>query len=371
MQVKKYRASTMSEALELIKKELGPDALIIESRKVKKRGITGWFSPPQVEVTAVLESKKPTTIEKQEYSYPPVNNQSESVFENAAKEIAELKGMLEEIKKEAAFSSVVDAKKQSLGVEPLATVRERLVSTGMSGEAADIILMDLIQHGVDLKSAQSIDRGIRAAIARLIRIEKPNFIKKPTLIFLVGTTGVGKTTTVAKLAAKYHLMEDYKVGLITIDTYRIAAVEQIKTYAEIINIPVEVAFNKEDYLRALKRFEDMDFIFVDTAGRSQNNLIQVGELREYLDAKKPDEVHLVISATAKLEDCESIVSAFVPLGVTHLIYSKADETLKHGSLFDIIKITDLPLSFISTGQRVPEDLKIPTVENVVGLILEG
>ena len=369
MQVKKYRAATMAAAMEMVKKELGTEALIIETREVKKKGIARWFSAPIVEVTAALEEEtkeiiKPQNVAASKDPYP-------SSTSNPVSEIALLKEMIDDLRKETALQSLKNDGKETGSIEPLSTIRSKLTNTGMSVEAADSILMELIYQGVDLRSAQSIDVGIRQALKKVIKVGVPKQNKKPYIIFLVGTTGVGKTTTLGKLAAKYHLVNYLKVGLITIDTYRIAAVEQLKTYAEIINIPIEVAFSPEDYAKSLKRYVDMDIILVDTAGRSQNNLIQVGEIHDFLADEKPDEMHLVINATTKLEDCSSILAAFLPLGVTHIIYSKADETLSHGTLLDIMQMSNLPISYIANGQRVPEDLVLAEVDNIVEMILEG
>lgn len=369
MQVKKYRAATMTAALEMVKKELGTEALIIETREVKKKGIARLFSAPVVEVTAALEEEKPEITKTQNVA---INKEyAPSSTSKQTSEITLLKEMIEELKKETALQSLKNDSKATDSIEPISTIRSKLINTGMSYEAADSILMELIYQGVDLRSAQSIDVGIRQALKKVIKVGVPQQNKKPYIIFLVGTTGVGKTTTLGKLAAKYHLVNNLKVGLITIDTYRIAAVEQLKTYAEIINIPIEVAFSAEDYAKSLKRYADMDIILVDTAGRSQNNMIQVGEIRDFLADQMPDEMHLVISATTKLEDCSSILAAFLPLGVTHIIYSKADETLSHGALLDIMQMSNLPISYIADGQRVPEDLALAEMDNIVEMILEG
>lgn len=379
MQVKKFRATSMKEALDQIKKELGPDALIIESRKVRRKGIVGFFQQPQIEVTAVLERKSSSEPiffpKKQPVIKEPI------LDEETKKEIEKLKEMVEIIKKETALTTLTTTTKKestSSSMEPLNKIKNRLTSRGMSLESVDIILRDLIFEGVDLNSVQAIEEGLRKSLIKSIPIEKvkdssfkDQNTMTPKVIFLVGTTGVGKTTTIAKLAAKYHLLDGKKVGLITIDTYRIAAVEQLKTYAEIINIPLEVAFDSTDYQKALRRFDDMDIVFVDTAGRSQHNLIQVRELSEFIETKKPNEIHLVISATSKLEDCKSIIAAFMPLGVTHIIYSKADETIEHGSLFDLIRVAKVPVSFVANGQRVPEDLQVGSTDLLLDLLLEN
>ncbi|MDD4693967.1 MAG: hypothetical protein PHD88_06170 [Firmicutes bacterium] len=369
MQVKKYRASSVKEALDQVKKELGNEALIIETRKVKSKGLKGFFKPALMEVTAVLE-----TPSVQPFLLPRASSD-----ENTKKEIEKLKEMVKSLQAQTALNSInVEEKRSSSGSleGPLTKIKLKLLNTGMESDSADAIIRELIYEGIDLENATEFNEEIKSVMKKYVKCSSieakvKSKIQKPTVVFLVGTTGVGKTTTIAKLAARYHLEENLKVGLITVDTYRIAAVEQLRTYAEIINIPIEVAYNKEEYVKALRRFENMDLIFVDTAGRSQKNLAQIGELREFLSIKKPEEVHLVLNASCRMEDLKAVLAAFIPLGVTHLIYSKVDESKSYGSLFDLIRMTNLPLSYIASGQRVPEDLDLADPDSVIELILEG
>ncbi len=366
MQVKKYRAPDVKQALDKVKQELGPDALILETRKVRAKGLRGLFQPAMIEVTAVLESPP-----QQPFVVPLLQND-----DGTKKELEKLKEMVKSLQAQTVLQSIKNddnGRGGSSVEEPIRRIRSMLLDTGMQPDSADAIVQELIYEGLDLQRNADFSDDIKKVMKKWIRCGPIEVTeeKKPKVVFLVGTTGIGKTTTIAKLAAKYHLEEGFKVGLVTVDTYRIAAVEQLRTYAEIINIPIEVAYNKEEYVKALRRFADMDLVFVDTAGRSQQNLVQLSELREFVQIRKPDEVHLVVNASLRQESLKTILTAFLPIGVTHLIYSKIDEAANYGMLFDLLRTTGLPLSYITNGQRVPEDLKVPDADFVVDLILEG
>ena len=185
---------------------------------------------------------------------------------------------------------------------------------------------------------------------------------------LVGPTGVGKTTTIAKIAANFSLIDAKKVGLITVDTYRIAAVDQLKRYAEIIGIPLHVAFDPQELKEGIAKMKDRDLILIDTAGRSQNNFLQINELKNYLQDVDA-EIHLVISATTKSTDVDEIVRAFGQVSIDRVIITKLDETTSYGVILQTCQRTRAPLSFVTTGQGVPEDIEVATGEKLAQLIL--
>lgn len=188
-------------------------------------------------------------------------------------------------------------------------------------------------------------------------------------IVLVGPTGVGKTTTIAKLAGKFSLIDKKRVGLITIDTYRIGAVEQLKTYADIMNIPFKVIFTLNQIETALESMKDCDVILIDTTGRSSKNIMQISELRAFVEKIKTDNIHLVLSCTTKNKDIDSIVQGYSVLGYNNIIITKLDETSTYGSILNILYSAKKPLSFITTGQNVPEDIKNISASEISSLIL--
>ncbi len=207
---------------------------------------------------------------------------------------------------------------------------------------------------------------IKELIKEEIILEE-NYLDK--IMVFVGPTGVGKTTTIAKLAGKLALLEKKNVGLITIDTYRIGAVEQLKTYAEIMNIPFNVVFNLKDMESAIKSMENCDVILIDTTGRSSKNTMQLSELRAYVEKSNAKNINLVLSSSVKNTDIKVIADSYRNLGVNRVVITKLDETSTYGSILNILKEVNVPLSFITTGQNVPEDIKFPSKEELLSLIM--
>ena len=189
------------------------------------------------------------------------------------------------------------------------------------------------------------------------------------IVAFIGTTGVGKTTTLAKVAATFVLEQNLKGALITADTYRISAIEQLKKYAEILGLPVDVVYSAEDLKEALARHQDKDFILVDTAGRSQHNEFQMEELRALLSAHSQMEKHLVVSATTKEQDAAQIIDLFMECSPDRVIFTKTDETNTIGMVLNLLAHKELPLSFLSNGQSVPDDIIPATAERLAEMLL--
>jgi flagellar biosynthesis protein FlhF len=178
-----------------------------------------------------------------------------------------------------------------------------------------------------------------------------------SVVALVGPTGVGKTTTIAKLAAHYRLREQCRVGLITVDTYRIAAVEQLKTYAEIMDLPLEVVATPREMRAAVGRLADVDLVLIDTAGRSPRDAVRLNELRGLLAESQADEVHLVLSAVAGPDSIDIAAGAFSTVGVSALVLTKLDEAVSLDWLPVLLNRHRLPLSYTTNGQNVPDDIR--------------
>ena len=189
------------------------------------------------------------------------------------------------------------------------------------------------------------------------------------VVALVGATGVGKTTTIAKLAADFRLRESVKIGLVTVDTYRIAAVEQLRTYAEIIDLPMKVVTSPPEMRRALDELIGLDLVLIDTAGRSPRDELQIKELKSLLSVANVDEVHLVLSMSAGLKNLESTARKFSSVGTTSLIMTKLDESVGMGPLLSISNRTGLPISYLTTGQDVPDDIEPARPSRIARLVL--
>lgn len=228
------------------------------------------------------------------------------------------------------------------------------------------LVKKVITKTKDINEEIEEDQKVKLAIETMIPVSK---VKMEGRIVLVGPTGVGKTTTIAKLAGRLSLIEKKKVGLITIDTYRIGAVEQLKTYADIMNIPFKVVFSLKEMEKAIDELNNCDVILVDTTGRSSKNSMQISELRAFIERVNTENIHLVISSTTKAKDINSIVEGFKVLSYNNVIITKLDETSTYGSILNILDAAKKPLSFITTGQNVPDDIKHISTNEVSNLIL--
>ena len=185
----------------------------------------------------------------------------------------------------------------------------------------------------------------------------------------VGPTGVGKTTTIAKLAAISALWERRKVLLLTADTYRIAAVEQLRTYAKILGVPMEVIFEPETVSEAIGKHPETDLVLLDTAGRSQKDTKRIEELASLYRAFRPDAVHLLIAANMKYRDMLDVVRKIGVVPITNLLFTKIDETSTYGALLDVVEDFERPVSFLTTGQNVPNDIEVATGARFIDILL--
>jgi flagellar biosynthesis protein FlhF len=226
------------------------------------------------------------------------------------------------------------------------------------------------------------DEIVRAALLRRLAVlipEAPDAAAvpdrrrtgKPRVIALVGPTGVGKTTTVAKLAATYKLRHSLRVGLITADTYRIAAVEQLRTYASIIALPMRVALTPTDMAAACQAMRDCDVILIDTAGRSPTDTAKIEELVRFLAAAEPDEVHLVLSSTSSEQAMLRTVERFAPVKPNRVLFTKLDEAVNFGVLVNVARAASASLSYLTMGQEVPDQIEPGRAHRLAGLVLDG
>ncbi len=251
-------------------------------------------------------------------------------------------------------------------------LHERLIASGVSEALATDLLESLPDFDAWSPEAQTplAEAALRDLVAHRVASAGPIVLTPGRLkaVALIGPTGVGKTTTIAKLAAHFSLVERKRVALLTVDTYRIAAVEQLKTYSQIIDIPIGVAYSQAEVLPAVEQFADYDLLLIDTAGRSQKNVMQVGELKTLLEAVHC-ETHLVLSACIKEQDMLDAAQRFSAARVDRILFSKLDETSTYGSLLNVAERTGIPLSYLTTGQKVPEDIEVAEGSKLADLIL--
>lgn len=377
MLIKKYLVKNMNEALTRIRYELGKDAIIISQRKVRESGIKGYFKPKLIEVTAALENNK---IEKKNKFN--VENKNEIDFKDSLDSIKKIIDdrkdskfdKSQQLNKEINLTNTDNIKEE---VKEIKDLLNRVIKNTNKEEEKDIVLEYLKDIDIDDELIKEIltdkydnidvfKTYFKELLENEIQVCTESLSGK---VVLVGPTGVGKTTTIAKLAGRLALIEKKKVGLITIDTYRIGAVEQLKTYAEIMNIPFKVVITLKEMENAVSELEDCDVILIDTTGRSSKNTMQISELRAFTQKVNADHIALVISGTTKNRDIQTIINGYSEIGYEKMIITKLDETSSYGCIYNIIKKAQKPIAYITTGQNVPDDIRIPLKSEISKLIL--
>lgn len=400
MWIKKFQAPTLQEAVAKVKAELGPEAVILHTTHVKQGGLLGLFATRLIEVTAAVE-RHPDEERTSRPAEPPKgapapatpppaqpsvvapsaqpvgrNGQAPANWPPAAVEAYRQAFATAGVDPAAALDPVLEATARPLpepppAAEPVPVRRfdprlsthlerlgEELVNVGVGEESA----FNLVHRvGMRLTSDPDISAlKVRRMAAHLMATDLATPVTAATVghrvIALIGPTGVGKTTTLAKLAAHYVLQENKKVAMIAADTFRVAAVDQLRTYAEILSMPIEVVYEASEIPGALARTADADIVLVDTAGRSHRNAGHMDELRRYLDALRAHEVHLVLSLTSSERDAHAMIEGYWPYGFDRFLFTKWDESASPGLIYHLVQRYRRPFSFVTTGQSVPEDI---------------
>lgn len=384
MVIKKFIVGNMNEAMIKMKQELGKDAVILSQRKIRRPGFKGLFAKKVFEVTACVDNEAPKeepsskSFEalKRAMEFAKSNIERNEKVEESSKQFVKNENIkykrdnfndgeyiLKEVKemKDLVTSLATNISKNEPSEEKikLQEFKEYLMDLDIDKSVMEKILEEI-------KEGEDRELKLKEILREMLNVDVPS---NNGVMVLVGPTGVGKTTTIAKLAGKLSLVDKKKVGLITIDTYRIGAVEQLKTYGEIINIPFKVVMTPKEMDDALKSMSNCDVILVDTTGRSSKNIMQILELRSFIDKIEEKHVFLVISSITKSKDIEAILNGYSSLNYSSLIITKLDETSSYGSILSITNKSNKNISYITTGQSVPDDIKNPDQEELVRLIL--
>lgn len=439
MLVKTFQAASMAEALRMVKAELGPDAMILSTKKEKTGGILGFFSKQAYRVTAAIDpARKPAPPPPPPAAYrepPPRERTAREELENSmlaplARELKDLREKVESLtrreeevrKEEKPGNSAPPSPLQEGGINlkniprsDLEEIKKLLLATltksqeggvknvqwpAADGEplpaaasgaqllpedsplsrelARNGVSTDLIRKIIDTLNtlppqgeSQSANARLGETLGRLIKFAGNLRLKKnsPRIIALVGPTGVGKTTTTAKLAAMHALNRGNKVALITMDIFRVGAVEQLKTYSRIMGIPLEVASTPAELEKAVKKHSACDLIFIDTAGRSHKDKEKLDEMKSFFENKITVEVYLCLSATTKDRELEEILQRFSIFQISKVVFTKIDESESLGNMVNLLMKDNLSIAYFTTGQRVPEDIEIATPAKLADMIL--
>lgn len=404
MTINKFQGKTENEAIEKAKSEFGQHAVIMNVKEIKPKGLFKLFRASTYEVTAAIED---TYIQAKEFSHKSEQmKKQESVQSMQTADSAQMFSVMKEIQniktqEEKQFKERLDNLSEMLEqklatVNPEAVVEKNDIEKQQDSEEMNfvrILYNTLLDNEVNEKYVNQIidevEKSIRPGNSidvilsnvyqkMILKFGQPKTIdvtgKKPNVIFFIGPTGVGKTTTIAKIASKYRVDHNMKVAFITSDTYRIAATEQLRIYANILDSPMSIVYTVDEVNQEIERYMDYDLIFVDTAGFSHKNDKQKADMKFLINGVKEEyrkEVYLVVSATIKYKDLLDIVDTYHTISDYKLIFTKLDETSCYGNILNIKLYSGADLSYVTHGQNVPDDIEVFDTQKVVKQLLGG
>lgn len=421
MIIKKFQGKTETEAIMHAKEELGKDAIVMNMKTIVPKGIYKLFRKTVVEITAAIDENKNSLDEKapvsfatnkmgnvsEQDAFPSVHgvenlNRDSNDFNQGFYSVASQKNTIasvtppEESAIEKKLNSLQELLEQQLkekeqnqneekqvdlskeipkNMEYIRLVYKQLISNEVEEKYANQIMYE-IDHKV--KTDVTVDNILAAVYQKIVlKIGEQKKIEcgegKTKFVFFIGPTGVGKTTTIAKIASDFLIHKKLKVGLLTADTYRVAAVEQLRTYANILGAPLKVIYSVEEMEDMVKEFEGYDVILIDTAGRSHRNQEQKDDISRLIETipKEDRDVFLVLSATTKYRDLEKITQVYHEFTDYGLIFTKLDETSCIGNILNVRMLTQAPLSYATFGQNVPDDISLINPQSIAKQLLGG
>jgi flagellar biosynthesis protein FlhF len=394
--IKKYQASTETEAIMLAKEDLGKDAIVMNIKTISPRGFYKLFRKPSVEITAAIDEQGSVPIEKKDvaveksskklnpniiYDEEPLqpskevqNAEKESYTSAIEKKLNNLQDLLEKKLVENQTEEKVE-KEEDKNLVFIQLIYNQLIRNEVDEKYVNQILGEVENK---IKNDASLDNILASIYQKIIlKLGQPQTIAveegKTKFIFFVGPTGVGKTTTIAKIASSLKLVNKAKVALLTSDTYRIAAVEQLRTYANILNIPMKVIYSPTEMQNIREEYKGYDIVLIDTAGRSHKVKEQRDDIEKLIHTvdREYRETYLVLSATTKYADMIKITEAYSLITDYRLIFTKLDETSSIGNILNIKMFTNAELSYTTWGQNVPDDIGKLDTQNTAKQLLGG
>lgn len=366
MKMQKYTAETMVEAMKKVRADFGDDAVILSSNVITSKGFLGFFRKKSVEVVAGYDQPsrqeaEPLFAPKQTYGFAEPKQDAE-----IRKEMNEMKRLLQEMKQSASFANFPDEMKPLLRLLECQELSEELIL-----QIGNAIFTRMKEEKKDFSNEEQLEIAKTLLMEEFSELPFGGISNSKKYINVLGPTGVGKTTTIAKIAARALLEDKKKIGFITTDTYRIAAIEQLRTYANLLQAPVEIAYNSKDFEEAILKMKDRDLIFIDTAGRNYKEIKFVDDLKRLIDFSLDMESFLVLSVTSKEEDMKTIIDRFTSFPIEKFIFTKVDETGSIGPMFNLMKKYRIGTAYFTDGQEVPEDIAEADLEKMLNLLLAG
>jgi flagellar biosynthesis protein FlhF len=376
MQIKKFIAPTLRQASVQMKQELGSDAVILGTRVLY--GDAAGNSTRMFELTAGIEEEDQVL----EYANSAEENELSHLENNFSEEIQKLSNKI--FINPVSRNSTQIAKDINLPSTKVANINDvnidkelkDIVDTLFNREVQKPIISSILNQLKKYKNflhPTNIDSYVLSSIASIISTAKFEVSKKgrPKKVALVGPTGVGKTTCIAKLAVISKILHNLDVGLISIDTYRLGALDQLRIFSEISNIDMLVAYEPSEIPKLINSFKKKDIIFIDTAGRSQKNMDQLEKTSEFLSAAKVDDTYLVLSSTGTTKNLYDVAEKFKIFKYNSVIFTKIDEAVTFGNILNIVTSFDIPVSFLSNGQVIPDDIISADPEFIANMVYTG
>lgn len=370
MIVKRYVANTAQEAMEQIKYDLGQDAIILNTRRIRKKGWKAWFYRPLVEVTAAVDDVIVT------------NNSNNRILKSSKEEVLPQETNLKEIEKKVdQMGKMMQKFISGMGIDDsnkphkFPPEGKELYQLLINHEVCEEYVVELINATIKLHNdKKSMFYGCFEQVL-LEYLGKPEPITitpgDRKVVMFIGPTGVGKTTTLAKLAAFFSIQQNKKVGLITADTYRIAAADQLRIYAEILGLPFNIVYSPHEIIKALEEHKEQDIVLIDTAGKSIGDKEQEQEIKKLISLAKADEIYLVISSNTGSQGCINIINSYQFIPHYKLIFTKMDEITTYGTILNCCLSSGKPLSYLTNGQSVPEDIEIADPVKIKNSLMEN
>ncbi len=375
----------MPEAMKIIRAELGSEAVILNSKVVQTQGFFGFFRKKNVEVIAAIDpeiSRNQMVQTKEQKRKVPVNDvkiettkpvvretvkQYETKDEHASspdlvKEIQELKAAMKELSSDISpYTGVLQDMNLLLHHQGIDSSIRKEIMTSLQGKW---------YSASEKASFETVKLWVKECIiAKISGVQFGGISYQKKYINVVGPTGVGKTTTIAKMAADCMLKDKKSIAFITTDTFRIAAIEQLKTYAKILGAPVEVCYSFEDFQHAKENYKNYDVVFIDTAGRNFRNEKYINDLNSLIHFSNDMETFLVLSLTSKMNDMKLIYEQFSKIAISQFIFTKVDETGNYGAMVNLIADTGVGVAYLTNGQNVPDDIVVASPSLIANTIL--